>query len=63
MSERKPLRVYRKICVDEENDEWNTVAVPSMCTVEDIFVELRKQDVEVDGKALADFTNINHKVS
>ena len=62
MNEDKVVRVYRRICVDEENEEWNTVAVPSRCSVEDIFTELRKQNVQVHEKALADFTNINHKV-
>ena len=37
MNEDKVVRVYRRICVDEENEEWNTVAVPSRCTVKDIF--------------------------
>ena len=62
MTERG-IKVYRRVCVDEENDEWNTVSVPSKCTAEDILQELHKQGVDVEGRGLADFTNINNRVS
>ena len=62
-AKERGLKVYRRVCVDEENDDWNTVSVLSKCTAEDILQELHKQGVCVEGRALADFTNINNRVS